>query len=75
MKWFRKFSRRTQAPPEPELKPNQMTEALIVSMIADGADYDQLKAFFNDMPEEALKRIVKKACDGLGLFPEDPADS
>ena len=70
MGWLRKFFNSPKPPPEPVLKPNQMTEALIVSMVMEGYTYAQLREFFDDMPEEQLKKVIKRACDGLGLFPE-----
>lgn len=53
-------------------QPKSLTDGLVISMLADGMTYDEIKQILPDFPEEQLKKTVKKACDNLGLFPDLP---
>jgi len=62
-----KWNARPKTPSQPAS--GSVTDALIVSMVADGLSYEQVQQAFPEMEEEALRRIISKAVAGLGLFP------
>ena len=54
--------------PKPQKKKTGLTEALIVSMVAEGMDYAAIRKAFPDMEEETLRRIVEKGMARVDLF-------
>ncbi len=48
-----------------------LTESLIVSMVADGMTYGEIRNAFPDLNETTLKTIIKRALARVGMFLDD----
>ena len=47
-----------------------LTERLIISMIAEGLNYEEIRLVYPDLEEDYLRRFVGKQLALLGMFPD-----
>lgn len=63
--WFKRKKKPRKVPPQ---KQSALTEKMIISMVADGLSFDEIRQIYPEIEEQELKRIVKKGLGKVGMF-------
>ena len=69
MKFLKFFSSKKKPKAQSQYE-HTFGDAMIVSMVAAGATFEELKQVFPEQDEAQLRKTIQKACDDLGLFPD-----
>ncbi len=67
--WF-PFRRKAKKKPVVPRQRSSLTEGLIISMVANGMSYEEIRQAFPDLDENRIKVVVKRGLAQTGLFPD-----
>ena len=57
-----------QPPPSPNRPAPSVTDAFIVSLVAEGMSYADIRHAFPDLDEDHLRRVVQKGLARVSIF-------